>query len=97
MKLLVHLYPPLNNSAGRDRLELSFGSEVTIQSVIDHLIGRFGPEFRRNLYDDRDRFISAWCVFVNNQPVHLNIPDALLTHLNDGDELLCWRWPVGDH
>lgn len=87
MNLLIRLYPPLNNSAGRDRLELSLGDTVTIQTLINELVGRFGPEFRRHLYDDRDQFIPAWCAFINNRAVHLNQPEALETPLNDGDEV----------
>lgn len=87
MNLRIRLYPPLNNTAGRDRLELSLGDRVTIQALIDELVGRFGPEFRRHLYDDRDQFIPAWCAFINNRAVHLNQPEALKTPLNDGDEV----------
>jgi molybdopterin converting factor small subunit len=87
MNLRIRLYPPLNNTAGRDRLELSLGEKATIQALIDELVARFGPEFRRHLYDDRDRFIPAWCAFINNRAVHLNQPEALKTPLNDGDEV----------
>ena len=87
MKLRLRLYPPLNSAARRDRLELSMEGEVTIQNVIDELVARFGPEFRRHLYDDQGRIIPAWCLFINKRPVHFNRPEALGAYLADGDEL----------
>lgn len=87
MNLQVRLYPPLNNSVGRDRVDISLEGKATIQLLIDALIARFGPEFRRYLYDDRDKIVPAWCVFLNKQPVHLNRPEALDTPLNEGDEI----------
>jgi molybdopterin converting factor small subunit len=87
MNLRIRLYPPLNNSAGQNRLELSLGDKVTVQTLIDELVGRFGSKFRRHLYDERDQFIPAWYAFVNNRPLHLNRPEALETPLNDGDEV----------
>jgi len=87
MNLFIRLYPPLNNSAGRDRLELSLGDTVTVQTLIDALVGRFGPEFRRYLYDERDQLMPAWYAFINNRPLHLNRPEALETPLKEGDEV----------
>ena len=87
MNLRIRLYPPLNNTAGRDRLELSLGDRATIQALLDELVARFGSQFRRHLYDDRDQFIPAWCAFINNRAVYLNQPEALETSLSDGDEI----------
>jgi molybdopterin converting factor small subunit len=87
MKLHLRLYPPLNTAARRDTLELSLEGEVTIQRLIDDLVERFGSEFRQHLYDDRGRIVPAWCLFVNERPVHFNRPEALTTPLADGDEL----------
>ena len=87
MNLRIRLYPPLNSTAGRDQLELSLGDRVTIQALIDELVGRFGPGFRRHLYDERDQLIPAWYAFINNRPLHLNRPEALETPLKDGDEV----------
>ena len=87
MNLRILLYPPLDNSAGRDRLDLSLEGKVTIQSLIDELVERYGTDFHRHLYDDRDQLIPAWVVFINKRPVHLNRPEALATPLDDGDEI----------
>ncbi len=87
MELEVQLYPPLNNTAGQSRVQLSLNAPATIQSVIEALVARFGPEFRRHLYDDAGRIVPAWSVFVNGRPVQLNRREKLLTAVEDGDEL----------
>lgn len=60
----------------------------TIQQVIDVLVAEFGPQFRRHLYDDQDRIVPAWSVFVNGQPIQLNRSQNLSTPVQDGDELM---------
>ena len=89
MRIRVHLYPPLNNAAGRSRLAVVLDREhVTLQSLIDKMVEQFGDQFRKLLYDDRDRIVGGWCAFINQKaPVHFNQPDALTTPLGDGDEV----------
>jgi len=87
MKLKVKLFPPLNNTAGRSQVTVELDGEGTIQQVIDALVAQFGPEFRRHLYDDQDRVVPAWSVFVNHRPVQLNRQENLNTPVEDGDEL----------
>jgi molybdopterin converting factor small subunit len=87
MKLQVHLHPPLNDAAGTPLLELALGERATVQTVIDELIERFGPEMRRHLYDTEGRIVPAWCVFVNRRPVQMNRPEGPQTLLAEGDEL----------
>ena len=87
MQALVHLYPPLNNTAGLDRVQLTLVERATIQTVMDALIERFGSEMRRHLYDTENRIIPAWSVFVNGEPIQLNRPEHLQTGLKDGDDL----------
>lgn len=87
MVLRVHLTPPLSNTAGRDYLEVSLEGDGTVITVIHQLIERFGPAFRLHLYDDKGLFIPSWVVFINQQPVHLNRPEALSTPLKDGDDI----------
>jgi len=87
MQVLVHLYPPLNNTAGQARVQLTLVEQATIQTVVDALIERFGSEMRRHLYDTQGRIIPAWSVFVNGEPIQLNRPENLQTVLRDGDDL----------
>ena len=51
MDLRVHLTPPLNNTAGRDFLEIPLQGEETVDTLLNQLIERFGPAFRQHLYD----------------------------------------------
>jgi molybdopterin converting factor small subunit len=85
MELTIRLYPPLNDTAGRDLVRLAFEGAVTVQQVVDALVDRFGPAFRRHLYDDEGRFIPAWCVFVDERPVQLNRLENLQTPLKEGN------------
>ena len=89
MRIRVQLYPPLNDAAGRSRLELVLdGDDVSLQSLIDKMIELFGDDFGKLLYDDQGRIVGGWCAFVNQKtPVHFNQPDALATPLCDGDEI----------
>jgi molybdopterin converting factor small subunit len=87
MNLLVHLYPPLNDTAGRAHVTLTPDAVATLQTVVDTLIERFGPEMRRRLYDTEGRIIPAWSVFVNGEPIQLNRLENLRTVLRDGDDL----------
>jgi molybdopterin converting factor small subunit len=87
INLLVHLYPPLNNTAGQAHAKLVLDGAVTIQTVVDTLIERFGLEMRRHLYDTEGCIIPAWSVFVNSEPIQLNRPENLQTVLKDGAEL----------
>jgi hypothetical protein len=87
MNLLVHLYAPLNNTAGQARVNLTLAEPATIQTVVDALIERFGSEMWRHLYDTEGRIIPAWSVFVNGEPVQLNRPENLRIVLRDEDDL----------
>jgi molybdopterin converting factor small subunit len=89
MRIRVHLYPPLNNTAGRSRLEVVLdGDDDSLQALIDKMVQKFGSQFRKLLYDDRGHIVGGWCVFINqNPPIHFNQPDALATSLCDGDEI----------
>ena len=89
MRIRVHLYPPLNNAAGRSRLEVVLDpDDDSLQALIDKMVEQFGDPFRKLLYDDRDRIVGGWCAFINQKsPVHFNQPDALATALCDGDEI----------
>ena len=87
MELRVQLFPPLNNTAGCDWVRLSLPAPATLRSVIDALVERFGAQFRRHLYDTEERFVPAWCAFVNGKPIQLNRSEALSTELKDGDEI----------
>ena len=83
----MRLYPPLNDTARQALVHLSLQEPVTVRTVIDALIERFGPAFRHNLYDDQGRIIPAWCVFVGEHPVQLNSQDGLSTPIQAGDEI----------
>lgn len=87
LRLLVRLYPPLNNTAGVDEIAISMEEGATLDALIDKLVKRFGPAFRQNLFDDRDLLIPSWTVFVNGRPVRLNRAESLETSLREGDEL----------
>lgn len=87
MALRIQLTPPLNNTAGRDFLEIPLQGAEDVGSLLNQLIERFGPVFRQHLYDDRDLFVPSWVVFINKEPVYLNRPEAFSTPLKDGDEL----------
>jgi len=87
MALRIQLTPPLNNTAGRDFLEIPLQGAEDVAALINRLVDRFGPAFHRHLYDDRERFIPSWVVFINKEPVQLNRPEAFSTPLKDGDEI----------
>ena len=83
----MRLYPPLNDAARQDIVHLSLEEPVTVRTVIDALVDRFGPAFRYHLYDDQGRIIPAWCVFVREHPIQLNSQDGLSTSVKAGDEI----------
>jgi molybdopterin converting factor small subunit len=87
MDVLVKLFPPLNNTAGRSRVTVPLEDEGTVQAVIDALVAQFGARFRQHLYDDQGRIVPAWTVFVRGEPIQLNRKEHLLTPVQDGDEL----------
>ena len=87
MALRIQLTPPLNNTAGRNFLEIPLQGAESIDALLKQLVERFGPAFRQHLYDDRDLFIPSWVAFINKEPVHLNRPEAFTTPLKDGDEI----------
>ncbi len=88
MKIIVHLYPPLNNAAGKSRVDIELNDESTIAGLIDKLAAQFGPEFRSLLFDDRGSIIPGWCTRINNQaPLHFNQAATFTTAISDGDEI----------
>ena len=89
MRIRVHLYPPLNNAAGRSRLEVVLDrDDDSLQALLDKMVQQFGEPFRKLLYDDRNLIVGGWCAFINQKSaVHFNQPVALATSLCDGDEV----------
>ena len=88
VKVIVHLYPPLNNAAGKSRVDIALGDKNTVAGVIDKLADEFGPKFRSLLFDDRGLIIPGWCARINQDPpLHFNQVDTLATMISDGDEI----------
>lgn len=87
MNLSVHLYPPLNGAAGRDRVQVALDDPATVGEVLNALVARYGAEMRRYLYGDSNTVVPAWTAFVNDVPVQLNRDEALRTPVHDGDEI----------
>lgn len=66
----VTILPPLNNTAGRDRIRLNVGENPTLKGVVDRLLDHFGSQaFRLHFFDTKNRFIPAWRAFINDGPV----------------------------
>jgi molybdopterin converting factor small subunit len=88
LKAIVHLFPPLNNAAGKSRVEIGLDGEYTIAGVVAKLVEQFGAEFRSLLFDGRGSVIPGWCVRINQEPpLHFNHPDTLATEISEGDEI----------
>ncbi|MGQ9676872.1 MAG: MoaD/ThiS family protein [Chloroflexota bacterium] len=87
MPLTIQLHPPLNNTAGRDWVDLALPEPPTVGGVLQVLVERFGPVFRRHLFDTEERLIPAWCVFINGRPLQLNRPESLAIPVGEGDQL----------
>ena len=85
----IHLFPPLNNTAHRDKVKLTLKQGATLQRVIDALLKRFDtPAFRLHLYDTAGRLIPAWSVFINDRPaVRLGSREGPAMPVSDGDEI----------
>jgi len=84
----VRLLPPLNDTAGRDRVRLNLQGRATLAGVIEALLERFdAPGFRRHLYDTEGRLIPAWCAFINERPVRLGRREGLSEPVKDADEI----------
>ncbi len=88
MPITVQLCPPLNGAAGEEQVSLALPARANLGGVVEELVERFGPQFRRHLYDREGRLIPAWCLFLNGRPVQLNRPEGLATAVHDGDELV---------
>ncbi len=85
---MVQLLPPLNSTAGRDRVSLTLRGEATIQGVIDGLLELFDdPRFRLHLYDTEGRLVPSWCAFINGRPVPLSRGEGVKTPVAEGDEI----------
>ncbi len=84
----VKLLPPLNNTAGRQRVKLDLAPGSDLQGVLEALLAKFpGPKFRLHLYDTEGRLVPAWCAFVNRKPVPLRTEAGLSHPVADGDEI----------
>jgi molybdopterin converting factor small subunit len=85
----IHLFPPLSNTAHRDKVTLTLKEGATLQTVIDALLKRFdNPAFRLHLYDTEGRLIPAWSAFINDRPaVRLGIREGPATPVSDGDDI----------
>ncbi len=87
MNVWVHLYPPLNNVAGCDRVQIALEAPATVGDVLDALVAQYGADMRRYLRDESGRVVPAWTAFVNDTPVQLNRDEALGIPVDDGDEI----------
>lgn len=84
----VKLLPPLNNTAGRQRVKLDLAPGADLQGVLEALLSKFpDPKFRLHLYDTEGRLVPAWCAFVNGQPLPLRTQQGLSHPVADGDEI----------
>lgn len=84
----VKLLPPLNNTAGRQRVKLALAPGADLQGVLEALLRKFpSPKFRLHLYDTEGRLVPAWCAFVNGKPVPLRTRQGLAHPVADGDEI----------
>ena len=88
MVIKVRLCPPLNNSAGQERVRLVVPGGATVGVILNDLARHFGAEFRHHLFDTQERVIPAWCAFINGDPIRLNRPENLDTVVYDDDELV---------
>lgn len=87
MIIRLKLFPPLSDAARANELTLALEEPATLQTVIATLIGRFGEEMKRHFYDLEGRIIPSWAVFLNQEIIPLNKPEALKTEIAAGDEL----------
>jgi molybdopterin converting factor small subunit len=87
MIIRLKLFSPLSDAAGATELTLAVEEPATLKAVVDALSVRFGEEMKRHLYDDENRIIPSWAVFLNHEIIPLNRPNALSTEIAAGDEL----------
>ena len=87
MIIRLKLFSPLSDAAGADELTLALEEPATLNTVVDTLIARFGETMKRHFYDLEERIIPSWAVFLNQEIIPLNKPDALNTEISAGDEL----------
>jgi molybdopterin converting factor small subunit len=87
MIVRLKLYSPLSDAAGTTELILAIEEPATLKTVVEALVARFGAEMKRHLYDTDGRIIPSWAVFLNNDIIPLNKPNALDTEIAAGDEL----------
>jgi molybdopterin converting factor small subunit len=83
----LKLYSPLSDAAGTSELILAVEEPATLKTVMETLVARFGAKMKRHLYDIEGRIIPSWAVFLNNDIIPLNKPNALDTEIAAGDEL----------
>jgi len=86
VRVQVRLYPPLNNTAGVERLTLELEEGADLGDLVAVLADRFGEALRVHLYDRRG-IIPGWCAFVNDRPNPFNRPESLSLTLSEGDRV----------
>ena len=88
MKITIQVLglPMLSEAIGKRETELDLpGQPVTVQRVLDHLVGQFGPSVRKALYDQKGVLNPIIQIALNGKTF---IPsDRLGTSLKGGDTL----------
>lgn len=87
LKVIVRLYPPLNDIAGQDFLSLFIDPGATIGDLLSNLVSRFGEKFKKCLYEKSEKIMPAWCIFINEKIIAIKDPNSLQEHLSDGDKI----------
>ncbi len=86
IKIQVLGLPALSQALGNREIELDMpGGTVTVQSIIDHLVQKFGQPIRKALYDQQGTLDSTVQIALNGKKF---IPhNRLDTPLTGGDTL----------
>lgn len=87
ISLRVELYPPLRDAAGVGSLDIQLEDGATVGGLLEALVARFGPEFRRHLFDTEGKIIPSWNVIINKEVVQMNKAEAPLRALSTGDDV----------
>lgn len=95
LKVLVRFFTVLREIAGKkeDLLEFPYEDKVTIETVINELVRRYGDKFKEYLYDDRTGNVRDFLQFLVNGRSASTL-HGLKTTLKDGD-ILAIIPPVG--
>ena len=92
-KVKVKLFAHLRRAAGVNEIELEIGDGTTVKDVIDKTIGRFGPEFEKQLKDARTGELAPFLIMVGRKEIS-SVRGDLSTKVMDGDEVSLLE-PVG--